>query len=59
MADLPYTICFRAGPELKEWLKRLAAENHRKLGDVVRLLLEKCKHEIEQELNGKVQSGHN
>jgi hypothetical protein len=41
MADLPYTICFRASTDLRDRLRELATREHRKLGDVVRILIEK------------------
>ena len=47
MADLPYVVCFRVSPELRDWLRWLAKRHHRKLGDVIRLLLESVHREDE------------
>ena len=40
MAEYPYTVSFRLGPTLREWLRELSEDNHRQVGEVVRMLLE-------------------
>ena len=40
MADLPHTICFRASTLTWEALRRMAERENRKLGDLVRILIE-------------------
>jgi hypothetical protein len=40
MADLPHTICFRASTWMRDRLRELADQDRRKLGDVIRLLVE-------------------
>lgn len=40
MADLLHTVCFRATTAMRDELRQLADEHRRKVGDVVRLLLE-------------------
>jgi len=40
MADYVHVICFRCSEEMRTELLRLADHNHRKLSDLVRLLLE-------------------
>ena len=57
MADLPYTLCFRVGPDLKQWLGGLAIKNHRKRSDVIRILLEQIKQKYEEESSEQVQLG--
>jgi hypothetical protein len=37
---------------MKEWLVELAEENHRKLGDVVRLLLEEVQEQDQEDKRG-------
>jgi hypothetical protein len=48
MADLPATISFKSSVWLKERLQRMAREERRKLGDIVRILLEQRLAQIEE-----------
>lgn len=49
MADLPYTVCFRVSERMKQWLLELAADNHRPIGEVVRMLMEEVYEREERE----------
>ena len=42
MADLIHVICFRVPEWMRDELKALAKLNRRKLGDVVRILVEQA-----------------
>jgi hypothetical protein len=40
MADLPHTMSFKVGTDMRDWLRQVAAGERRKVGDMIRLLLE-------------------
>jgi predicted DNA-binding protein len=40
MAEMIHTVSFRCGEETYQFLRGLSEREHRKLGDVVRILLE-------------------
>jgi hypothetical protein len=52
MGDYPHVVCFRLGTELRDWLLEQAALDHRKLGDMVRQLLEMIRLDDQEERNG-------
>lgn len=61
VADYPYRLSFRAGHELRAWLRAEARVHNRKLGDLIRILLTAAMREDDDSLGretiGKIQSG--
>ena len=53
MADLPETLSFKSSTWMALRLRRMAADNRRKLGDMIRILLEQKLLE-EENKDGKV-----
>jgi hypothetical protein len=48
MADLPETICFKASVLMRERIQHIAEEEHRTVGQMVRLLVERKLAELER-----------